>query len=81
MSLRGISTALVLIFVLSIGLLLGVGIFDPLQTTVAGFNPDNMGAINNIHEVMVKWLVPVGLGTILLWAVLWILREERQTVR
>jgi len=41
----------------------------------------NAGTVENIHAVAVKWMVPVGIATFGLWAVFYILRTERQTIR
>lgn len=81
-SLKGITTFLTFVALFAVAYFLAVAIGDPLFATVSGFDLGGFGSqVDGIHETLVKWIVPVGLGTFLLWAVFWILREERQTVR
>lgn len=78
---KGITTFVVLVAMLSIGLLLSVAIFDPLTQIALTYNLGGMsGQVEDIHVTAVKYIVPVALGTFLLWCVFYILRKERQTL-
>jgi uncharacterized BrkB/YihY/UPF0761 family membrane protein len=79
---RGLTTALVLFALFGIAYLIVVAVLDPLSSTVLAYNLGGMGSqVENIHIAAVKYTVPVFLGSVVLWAVFWILRRERQTVR
>jgi len=77
-----VTTAMVMIAIFVLGLFLTVTMFDPiisaLETT--GFGQFS-GQVDNIHAVAVKWMVPIGIFSVLGWAVFRILRTERQTIR
>lgn len=78
---RTIATMLVLAALFSIGLLLSVATLDPLSAMVTSYDLGGMESqVLDIHEAAVKWLVPAGLGSLLLWAVFRLLRTERQQV-
>lgn len=78
---KGITTFVVLVAMFSIGLLLSISVMDPLSQIVLGYNLGGMNSqVEGIHVAAVKYIVPVGLGTFLLWCVLYILRRERQTL-
>lgn len=81
-SIKIVTTFLTLSALFGIGLFIAIATGDPLIGVVTSFD---LGGMNSqataIHESMVKWIVPVFLGSILMWAVYMILREERQTVR
>lgn len=79
---RGITTALVMVGLFAITYLIAVAVMDPLSTTILAYDLGGMGGqVEGIHTALVKYMVPVFLGSVLLWAVFWILRKERQTVR
>ncbi|MGK7297343.1 MAG: hypothetical protein ACNS61_16220 [Candidatus Wenzhouxiangella sp. M2_3B_020] len=78
---RGITTFIVLVGLFAIGLLIAVPTLDTLAPMATEMAPGYSGQIGNIHEVLVKWMVPVFLFSMLTWAVFWILRQERQEVR
>lgn len=79
---KGITTFVVLVAMFSVGLLISVAVMDPLSQIILGYNLGGMGGqVSNIHVAAVKYIVPVGLGTFLLWCVLYILRRERNTIR
>jgi hypothetical protein len=81
-SIKGITTFLTFVALFAIMYFVAVAIADPLLPTITAFDLGGMDSqVTGIHEVLVKWIVPVGLGTFLLWTVFFILREERQTVR
>jgi len=82
MSLRAITTFVVMVAILALGFMISVAVFDPLLSMALGYDLGGMGGIvENIHSVPVKWMVPVGIATFGLWAVFFILRRERQTIR
>lgn len=79
---RGITTFLVMAGLLAIALLVGIPVMDellPVATEYAA--PKYSGTISNIHESVVKWSVLTFIVVSFTWAVLWILRTERQEVR
>lgn len=78
---RGIITMLVLGALFVIALLVGVPLLDGILPIATDMAPGYTSQITGIHEAVVKWTVVVFLGTIMLWAVFWILRTERQQVR
>jgi len=78
---RGITTFIVLIALLPIGLLIAVPVFDTLTPIATSMAPGYTSTITNIQAVNVKWVVPIYIASILVWAVFWILRQERQQVR
>lgn len=77
---KGITTFIVLIGLLAIGLLVGIPVMDSIVPVAEGMAPGYASQIGSIHAVVVKWLVPLFFGVTLLWAVFWILRQERQQV-
>lgn len=82
MALKAVTTFMTLAALFTIAFFLSVAMFDPLVPIVQGFDLGGMGGqVTDIHVALVKYIVPVFLGSILVWAVLYILREERQTVR
>lgn len=81
MSIKAITTFLVIIATISIGLLYAVATLDPIAAMVTSYNLGGMETqVGSIHEVLVKYMVPAAVGSALLWAVFRILREERQRV-
>lgn len=78
---RGIITMLVLGALFVISLLVGVPLLDGILPIATDMAPGYTEQINGIHAAVVKWAVIVFLGTILVWAIMWILRTERQQVR
>lgn len=79
---RGITTLIVMASLFAMAMLIGVPVFDQLAPLATEMTPDKYnGTIGNIHETGVKWIVVVFIGTIITWAVFWILRQERQEVR
>lgn len=79
---RGLTTALVLFGLFGIAYLVVVAVLDPLSAIALGFDLGGMDSqVEGIHVAAVKYMVPVFLGSVTLWAVFWILRRERQTVR
>lgn len=77
---KGITTVIVLVGLLVIGLLVGVPVMDTLAPMVENMTPQFADQVGLIHAVTVKWLVPIFAGAVILWAVFWILRQERQQV-
>lgn len=79
MSTRVVTTFLVMIAMLGIGLLIAVATLDPLQAVATSYDLNGMDSqVNQIHLASVKWIVPVALFSFLSWAVFTILRRERQ---
>jgi hypothetical protein len=79
MVVRTVTTIIVLTAVLAIGLLLAVGIGDPLLNTVTAYDLGGMDTqAIAIHATIVKWMPPAGFGGLLLWGVFRLLRTERQ---
>jgi len=78
---RGIITMLVMAALFVISLLVGVPLLDGILPIATEMAPGYAGQITAIHAAVVKWVVVVFLGTIMLWAIFWILRTERQQVR
>jgi len=78
---RAITTLIVMFAMLSIGLLLAVAVLDPLRALVLTYDLGGMNSqVNGIHVVLVKYMAPASMVTIITWAVLRILRDERQQV-
>lgn len=78
---RAITTFLVMVAMLGVGLLIAVATLDPLAATVTGYDLNGMDTqVGEIHEVLVKYMVPAGMASMVLWAVFRILRTERQNV-
>lgn len=78
---RAITTFLVMVAMLGIGLLISVAVLDPLQGVVTTYDLNGMNTqVSNIHVAAVKWMVPVALFSFLVWAVFTILRRERQQI-
>lgn len=81
MSVRAVITFLVIAATISIGLLYAVATMDPLTATVTSYDLAGMESqVNDIHIVLVKYMVLAAIGSAGLWAVLTILRRERQQV-
>lgn len=79
---RGLTTLIVMAGLFSMSLLVGIPVMDQLAPLVIEMTPEAYDSmINNIWETTVKWIVPISLGTVVIWAVFWILRTERQEVR
>lgn len=78
---RGIITMLVLAALFIMALIMGIPIMDQMLPLATDMAPGYTSQLTGIHAAVVKWTVPVFLGTIILWAVFWILRTERQQVR
>lgn len=79
---RAITTLIVSAMLLVIALLISIPVMDqliPLVTDMTAAKYDS--TLSNIHVVLVKWVVPVFLGSATVYAIFWILRDERQTVR
>lgn len=82
MAIKAVTTFMTLAALFVIAFFIGVSVLDPLVPTVQSFDLGGMGSqVDGIHVAIVKYMVPVFLGAILVWSVLFILREERQTVR
>jgi len=72
---------LVMFAMLSVGLLIAVAVLDPLRALVLTYDLGGMnGQVNGIHTALVKYMAPASMVTIIIWAVLRILRDERQQV-
>ncbi len=81
MSSSTITTFLVLVATAGIGMLLAVSIGDPLTATVTSYNLAGMESqVTDIHVGLVKYMPIVAIASALLWAVLRLLRTERQRV-
>lgn len=79
---KAITTALTMVAMLAIGLLISVAVLDPLQATVQTYDLGGMGSsVDNIHVTLVKYMVPVSIGSILTWTIFRILFRERQRVQ
>jgi len=77
---RGLTTLIVLGALFVVALLVAIPTMDALLPIVNEMAPGYTSQTTGIHEVVVKWSVPIFLGTLILWAVFWILRTERQQV-
>lgn len=81
MSIRAITTFLVIVASISIGVLFAVATLDPITAMVTGYDLGGMESqVNSIHVALVKYMGLVAVASALLWAVFRILREERQRV-
>lgn len=81
MSVRAITTFVVMVALTSIGILLAVATLDPLQALVTSYDLAGMeGQVNDIHIVLVKYMGITAIATALLWAVFRILKTERQQI-
>jgi len=77
---KGITTFIVMVGMLGLALLVGIPVMDEIAPLAQNMAPQHADQVSNIHVTVVKWIIPVFIGTMLLWAVFWILRQERQTV-
>lgn len=78
---RGITTFITLIGLFSITLVVAVPVMDGIIPTVLDVGVGSMESqVLSIRATVVKWSVVVFFGTVILWAVFWILRQERQQV-
>ena len=76
---KAITTFVVMVAMIGIGLLIAVATLDPLTTTVTAYDLGGMESqVNSIHVALVKYMVVAAIATALLWAVFRILRTERQ---
>jgi hypothetical protein len=76
---RALTTMLILVAAVAIGLLLAVSVGDPLITLVTSYDLAGMNSeATKIHTTLVKWVPVVGIATAVVWAVLRLLRTERQ---
>jgi len=82
MATKIVTTAMVMVVIFVLGLFLTVSIYDPIVSALSntGFGQFG-GQVDSIHAVAVKWMVPIGVFSVLGWAVFRILRTERQTIR
>lgn len=78
---RGLTTLVVMATLFVIAYLIAVPVMDGLAPVAIDIAPGYSGQITGIQMALVKWIVPVFIGTIVLWSVFWILRQERQQVR
>jgi len=79
---RGIIFMLVQAGLFVVALFIAVPVFDTLVPVVNTMTPEKYsGTVNNIHAVTVKWVVVIFAAIMFMYAVLWILRRERQEVR
>ncbi|MFB6198676.1 MAG: hypothetical protein ABEI52_10475 [Halobacteriaceae archaeon] len=79
---RAITTFLVMSALFGLAFFIGIATLDPLTQTVQTYDLGGMGSqVNLIKNAVVKYGVPVFLGSVIVWAVTVILRKERQTVR
>lgn len=82
MALKAITTFMTFAALFVIAYFMGVAILDPVVPVVQSFDLLGFGSqVDSIHVAIVKYMVPVFLATIIIWAAIFILREERQTVR
>lgn len=76
---RGITTFIVLVALFSVSLVIAIPLFDGIAPLVIEMTPDKWdGIINNIWETGVKWIVVMFLGSTFVWAIFWVLRQEKQ---
>lgn len=81
MSVKAITTFLVIVATISIGLLYAVATLDPITGMVTSYNLNGMESqVNDIHVTLVKYMVLVAIASAFLWAVFRILASERQQV-
>ncbi len=82
MAIKEITGALTMMGVFVIMFFVAIAIVDPLYATLSGFSMGGMGSqAEGIHVAIVKYSVPVFLGSVLVTTVFYILNRERQTVR
>jgi len=82
MAVKTVIAVLGLIAGLAVGLFIAVAVMDPLMGALGGVGFGQFGGeADAIHEVVVKWLVPIGAFSAIGWGLFSILRSERQTVR
>lgn len=77
---RGITSLIISVIALGGVMLVIVPLFDTMVPFVQERTTGYDAILGNIHVAMVKWVVVVFIFTMLIWAVLWILRQERQQV-
>lgn len=76
---RAVIAFIIMAAMISIGVLISVAVLDPLTATVTSYNLSGMDSqVNNIHIALVKYTGIASIAVIGLWAVLRILRTERQ---
>jgi len=78
---RGLTTLVVFVALFTVSLLVAIPVFDALLPIATEMAPGYTSTLENIHAVGVKWIIPIFLATVIVWAVFWILRTERQQVR
>jgi hypothetical protein len=79
---RSVIVVLFTIFLVLIGLLVGVSLLEPLASSVNEFDSvneefDGSGIIDNVLDAVLVYMPLIVIGGILLWAVRWVLRRER----
>lgn len=56
--------------------------FDPFYQAVQSYPMGGMGgSVDGMHAAIVQYMFPIGIASILIVTVLYILNRERQTVR
>lgn len=81
-SIKYVLWALVTLTVFAIMFFFAVAVMDPFVAAVEGYPMGGMGdSVDGIHTAIVQYMVPVFIGSTIIVTVLYILREERQTVR
>lgn len=81
-SIKYVLWALITMTVFAIMFFVAVSIMDPFVAAVSGYPMGGMGgSVDSIHAAIVQYSVPVFIGSTIIVTVLYILREERQTVR
>ena len=81
-SIKHVIWALVTLTTFAIMFFFAVAVFDPFYETANAYPMGGMsGSVDNMHAAIVKYMPPVFIASTIIVAVLFILREERQTVR
>lgn len=81
-SIKYVIFAVTTLTVFAIMFFFAIATVDPFYNTVSGYAMGGMESqAGNIHTAIVKYMPPVFIASTLIVTVLYILREERQTVR
>lgn len=82
MAIREITGALTMITIFVIMFFFAVSVMDPFYQSVQAYPMGGMaGSVDGIHAAVVQYMFPIGIASILIVTVLYILNRERQTVR
>ena len=80
---RGVIVVFFTIFVVMLGLFVGIGMLEPLRDQVEKFDSIDEGELSgsevndDVFAVVFEYMPLIVIGGILLWAFRWYMRQER----